>query len=326
MVTPSAQMSTFSLVGGMSVALICPLITRSTGGRATTCAGREGGAREAVRLVEGGAAQTGAAVQAAGVLCGTHLPAPAALCCTQQPAPRPGAAPHLRRHVLNSAHRGDGRLLAHAHRQPKVALQQGGVRERGKAEEAADEEAEAATHSACTPPRSHSSFSTHSTLLTSLTLPASSIKMFSSLMSLQKKRQRGGGSHQELQQGARFAHGVLQAGAPASACAAQPPSQRPPVDDAHLVHRFQDGQAGQGHLLRHASLVHRLRGGRGRGRIRWRLMVADSCGRCSRCWCAPSQVTLPPRTFLSRSSFSSRSPPPQYSITMNRWASSWKAP
>lgn len=30
-------MSTFSLVGGMSVALICPLITRSTGGSATTC-------------------------------------------------------------------------------------------------------------------------------------------------------------------------------------------------------------------------------------------------------------------------------------------------
>lgn len=37
MVTPSAQMSTFSLVGGMSVALMVPLITRSTGGSATTC-------------------------------------------------------------------------------------------------------------------------------------------------------------------------------------------------------------------------------------------------------------------------------------------------
>ena len=75
----------------------------------------------------------------AGMPCGDSCPGmravPRQLCCTH-PCPPPQRLPihqlpthpptHLWRHVLHSAHRRDSRLLAHAHRQAKVALHGGG--------------------------------------------------------------------------------------------------------------------------------------------------------------------------------------------------------
>lgn len=108
MVTPSAHTSTFSLVGAMSVALICPLITRSTGGRATTCRGAPGA--EGTASGENRCGVQAGLPRLAGGVVGRWVSVCAA------------SGTHLGRHVLHSAYRRDGRLLPHAHGQPKVAL------------------------------------------------------------------------------------------------------------------------------------------------------------------------------------------------------------